>query len=56
MTESRLNDPTYVRARIEELEEGLALWGYDQRERFELERQIEQLESWLEDLTTPCIS
>lgn len=56
MTESRLNDPAYVRARIAELEEGLALWGYDQRERFELDRQIEQLESWLEDLTSQSIS
>ena len=55
MMESRLNNPTYVRARIAELEEGLALWGYDDRERFELDRQIEQLESWLEDLTSPRI-
>lgn len=56
MMESRLNDPAYVRARIADLEEGLALWSYDDRERFELDRQIEQLESWLQDLTSRGIS
>lgn len=43
-------NPASVRARIKELEEDLWLYDHDNNSRWECERQIERLESWLEDL------
>lgn len=45
-----LNDPKAVRARIKELEEDLWLYDHSNPTRWECERQIVELESWLEDL------
>ena len=44
-------DPQSVRNRISELEEDLALFGHDERERWYLDAQIERMEAWLEDIT-----
>ena len=44
------NDATAVRAKIKELEEDLWLYDHSNPSRWECEKQIEQLEAWLEDL------
>jgi len=42
--------PTAVRSKIKELEEDLWLYDHTNSTRWDCERQITELESWLEDI------
>ena len=43
-------DATAVRSKIKELEENLWLYDYTDLTRWDVERQVNELEAWLEDL------